>query len=373
MELVSRFDKGEIKEPKVDDAGFLHLDATVTRVGVFKYLMADGSIRREFRPDSEVFSDKNIESIKRSVVTNEHPPNRQRVTVKNAKQLQVGYADSDARIDGNFLRIGLVVTDEQTIQEVKSGTKVEVSCGYDCYIDPTPGVWTGPKGPEEYDVIQRGHTNNHIAITKQGRAGPEVRLHTDSAIQVDEDINMTKFEIDGVSLEMESGTAALVQNIVKKRNDSIQDLNQKVDQLQAQVDQLIEGKKKIEEQKVEEVKNDSAEVFRQKVQERVALLRQVERILPVEELEKADSLSDTEIKKLCLLKKTSLTPEELNSKSEAYVDARFDSMLESSSKDTTKNLAASLLAATDAKDEREVIAAKIQENMRAAETAWKRK
>jgi hypothetical protein len=371
MELVERFDKGEIREPKVDDAGFLHLDATVTRVGVFKYLMADGRIRREFRPDSEVFSNKNIESIKRSVITNEHPPKRQRVTVKNAKHLQVGYADSDARIDGNFLRIGVVVTDEDTIREIKRGDKKEISCGYDCYIDPTPGVWEGPNGPEEYDVIQRGHINNHIAITKQGRAGPEVRLHTDSAIQIDEDITMTKFEIDGVSLEMESGTAALVQNIVQKRNDSITDLNQKIDQLQARVDQLIEGKKKIEEEKVASV--DSAEEFNRKVQQRVSLLRSVESILPAEQLEKADALSDTDIKKLCLMKQTSLTESDLATKSEAYVDARFDSLLENTEKNTKKNLGASLLAATDSKDAREITAAKIAEKMSAVDNAWKRK
>ncbi len=54
---------------------------------------------------------------------------------------------------------------------VRNG-KTELSLGYRCTYDFTPGVWNGAK----YDAIQRKLRGNHVASVKQGRMGPGVAV-----------------------------------------------------------------------------------------------------------------------------------------------------------------------------------------------------
>jgi hypothetical protein len=101
--MAIRFDRiGHLKKPERTAAGFLRSDAFVTRVGVFRYLNADGSIRRELRLPEEVFSPESLATLDLVPVTREHPPRL--VTDDNARDYQVGTTGQGAEQNDRFVK-----------------------------------------------------------------------------------------------------------------------------------------------------------------------------------------------------------------------------------------------------------------------------
>ena len=156
--------------------GFLRIRATFSRSGCQTYTNPDGSKRVEYRPESEVSRPDSLLSMGGLPVTLEHPP--QLLTPATARQHTRGHSGTQVEFTDGFVHGTVTVTDSEAIDEVKSGRAVELSNGYRCDYDPTPGV--APDGTR-YDGVQRNISGNHHAITRKGRAGSEVRLHFDSA------------------------------------------------------------------------------------------------------------------------------------------------------------------------------------------------
>ncbi|AYG66767.1 MULTISPECIES: DUF2213 domain-containing protein [unclassified Rhizobium] len=155
--------------------GYLVADARIARTGIQTYAGAEIGrpempIVRIYRPGGEVFSEDTLKSAAHRPVTNEHPP--EMVTSENWKKYAVGQTGDEIAGEGIFLRVPLMVSDEEAIQDIESG-KQELSAGYVCDVDFTGGVT--PAG-EAYDAIQRNIRINHIAIVRRGRAGSKVRI-----------------------------------------------------------------------------------------------------------------------------------------------------------------------------------------------------
>ena len=182
-ETVRCWDRGTLRRATVDDrTGFLHVDASVTRApAVFAYVRPGGEVVRALRLPSDVFSKTNLDSIAKATVTNDHPP--EMVTTENVRKFSVGTGDGNVRVERDHALVGLIVNGADTIRDMKAG-KVETSLGYTCRWEPSSGEFNG----QSYDVIQRDHVTNHIAIVAQGRAGSTVRAHMDStdAIQIED-------------------------------------------------------------------------------------------------------------------------------------------------------------------------------------------
>ena len=159
--------------------GFLEIPAYTARTGVQSYKKKDGTMLKEFRPEVEVFAEKNIDALKVSPVTNGHPP--EMVTPKNSKKYMVGFPTKtvekveDEVFGEKYLKTWLVITDQDAINAINSG-KAQISNGYTVNLDFSPGFHKGYK----YDAIQRDITNNHIAIVWNARGGPNVRLKMDA-------------------------------------------------------------------------------------------------------------------------------------------------------------------------------------------------
>jgi hypothetical protein len=101
------------------------------------------------------------------------------VTSKNVRNLSRGVVAEDVREADRFVAATVIVQDGELIASINSGSRRELSPGYTCKVEPTPGTWNG----EHYDGIQRDIVYNHLAIGPRGwaRSGPEVRLHLDSS------------------------------------------------------------------------------------------------------------------------------------------------------------------------------------------------
>lgn len=171
-----------------DENGYLTGRAVVTTIGVFPYLLEDGSIFNELRLPEEVFSRESLNSLRLIPITNDHPASM--VDMDNIKELQVGTTGEDVcrfdlvdgevwgayKTDGSEVSIPLKITDKDAINAVLSGKRA-LSCGYYRELELVEGTWCGI----HYDGIQRNIRYNHVAIVDRGRAGDAAVIRMDNA------------------------------------------------------------------------------------------------------------------------------------------------------------------------------------------------
>lgn len=158
-------------------SGGLRIPARVTRVGVLQYSDAEGNTWGELRPSEEVFAEDSLATLRMAPVTDLHPGAL--VTPETWRTLAKGHVADDVRRDGEYVAASVCVLDADEIELVRSRQRVEVSCGYECDVDETPGVHEGIA----YRAIQRNIRYNHLGLGPQGwgRAGSSVALRMDGA------------------------------------------------------------------------------------------------------------------------------------------------------------------------------------------------
>lgn len=194
--MAYRLDVGSARVEQTPTGG-LRVHAHVTRTGVLEYRLPDGSIRREYRPADEVFKADSLASLEDAPFTVEHP--RGLLTAQSVADHSVGHV-RDAKQDGAAVAATVVIQATRGLAAVRSGLR-EVSCGYACRTDETPGVT--PDG-EHYDAIQRDIVYNHVSLVPRGRAGASVRLRLDSNNDTSFDTGDFMIRIDGVDYPLDS-------------------------------------------------------------------------------------------------------------------------------------------------------------------------
>lgn len=175
MAPAIRVDLGTLRPARRMADGRVVADAHLTRTGVFEYLDGQGKIRRELREPTEVFRPDSLSTFQMVPVTDDHPPVL--VDSTNARDYMVGSTGESVVRDDDHVRASVMVTDKRTIQKMESG-KVEVSCGYTCDLDETPGVHPVYG---KYDARQVNIRGNHVAIVDSARAGRTARVRMDGA------------------------------------------------------------------------------------------------------------------------------------------------------------------------------------------------
>lgn len=306
-----RFDRNELRKPQRHDSGFIRVDAHISRVGIQEYRLGNGQTRRELRPPEEVFDAASLESFAGVPVTLNHPPKL--LSAKDAQKYSVGSVGEVVTPEDTKVRSSLAIHHADAISDVLSGRRAEVSCGYSCDLDETPGVWNG----QRYDAIQRNIRGNHVALVTKGRAGPDVRIRLDAedgeAVPhtKEEAPTMMKVRLDGVEFEAAEELAKAVTATVTK-----------LDGLQAKFDAQAE------ELKATQTKLDAAtdpKAVAAVVAARVQLEGSARKVLGAEA--KLDGLTEKEVKLQVLAK---LRPSaKFDDKSDAYVDGAFETALES--------------------------------------------
>ena len=356
---VRRFDFNAVRgKPKKTPQGFLRIDSYLTRTGIFKYRRRDGRTVLELRPPDEVLREDSIATLRGAPVTNRHPS--EMVSPTNVKALSVGVVNDDVRADGDRVGGSQTVMDAVAIEGVSKGELREVSCGYHCDLDETPGRYdatTGEYGPhvttgERYDAVQRSIVYNHAALGPRnwGRMGNDVALKLDSIELGDDDgvqvrtdaddqpgavqppvdpgkqgkptMDMITIRIDGVDYEVPKAAAPHIQKALATRDEKLGKLEGERDGVQAKLDQankdLGEAKKKLDEA-------TDPEAIQAKVDARASLERNAKKVLGDDA--KLDGKSDKAIK-LEVVKK--VDPDaKLDDKSDAYLDGRYDAAVES--------------------------------------------
>lgn len=319
-----RVDRAPLSPPRETPQG-VRFDGYITRSGVFPYRLPDGTIRRELRHPDDVKA--SLPSLEGVVVTNEHPG--EFVRADSVRLDGVGWTGDRITMDADKVRGSLFVHDKDTIDQVRTGVKKEISAGYSVDLIEEAGVYNG----ERYDARQTNIQYNHVAIVSRGRAGPEVALRTDAAEQVADAapaLETTKGagpmdpkeRLDALEADLKSAQEA------KEAADKAKaEMSKRVDSLQGELDALKEQVGSLKAEKEAAVKaaaerKDAAE-FAEAVKARVALER-----VAGERLDAADlsALSDREIK--CKVIEKASPKADLADKSDEYISARYDAALE---------------------------------------------
>jgi len=344
-----RYDFSPIEKYEVTPEGYLRAWASIARTGIQHYTDADGSVRREYRPETEVASPDSLASFAGKAITSEHPPVL--LDAANTKDYQVGFSGTEVVYDNGFVKAVMTITDQDTIERIMRGDAREVSAGYRVNYDPTPGV---TESGEHYDGIQKEIIGNHIAVVRRGRAGPQVKLHLDrqdaadpSLLSIEENTTMSaKVVFDGAEFEV---TESVALAITKEREDakmSYEDMKKKYDELQAAADSMksemdamekeMQGKCDSAEGRAdalaEQVEELNAELAAAKeinldsmVEERVAL---IEKAKPV--LDSAYEFAGKTAREVMVDSIKAVRGDELDlsEKSDDYVQAMFDTLSE---------------------------------------------
>ena len=171
LRSVIRFDSTPLNKTYYTEEGYLVDSPILTSVGIFEYANPDGSIRRELRVPSEVFSKESLQSYRGKPVIMTHGAGL--VDKNNVHDASIGTILSDGYRDGSDVRAKIVIHDTD---EMKRRGFKELSLGYNLDLDETPGIYNG----ERYDAIQRNIRINHLALVREARAGDQARLNIDS-------------------------------------------------------------------------------------------------------------------------------------------------------------------------------------------------
>lgn len=364
MTTARRYDSGSLRPPERTPEGFLLVDGLISRTGIQVYRRDDGREVREYRPPEEVFDAASLASFDLRPVTNQHPPRL--LDAHTAKQWAVG-AVGNLRRDGDFLAARMSIHDQEAIDALMSG-RSQLSCGYDCDIEDTPGEVEG----QRYDAIQRRIRGNHVALVDAARAGPKARVRLDAGDAADPTLTTgdvpdtqeptmpQQIRIDGQALDVSDATAPSIQSAIDKVAAERAQLATERDTLRAKLDAAEKkakaceacdgtgfemddegepvmkdgekvkcdacgGKGELEPEKKADARRDHlSKVVSRKVAARVALEVEARRHLGA--AAKLDGLDELGVKRLVIAK---LAPEaKLDGKSATYVAARYDAEIE---------------------------------------------
>lgn len=355
-ETVQRYDFAHMGAGKLTQDGFLRqLDVVVSRVGVFPYRRADGSIRRELRHPDEVFAQESLDSFAGKPVTLTH--SALVVTSDNAHEHAKGALGDSLRKERRG-SVDVVVASSVTVYtkdaiDAYNNGKRQLSLGYQVQLDETPGEWNG----QRYDAIQRNIRGNHIALVNQGRMGPIASLRGDSddnagaAYQVTGDtqradsapqhpeVPMAQITIDGVTYEASEVVALRVAQLqnehAKLKTDHAglvkanSDQKAQLDATQAKLDEAntqLEGKS---DEAIDKLVTKRAEELVARRADREAVVVKAKR-LAGDDVKVDGSIED--IQRAALTKARPKVT--LDGKSADYVSARFDAAVEALADDS---------------------------------------
>lgn len=289
--------------------GGLKGPAAVSRVGVFRYRHADGTTVHEYRPAEEVFRADSLATLEDAPITDMHPAKM--VDTTDFTKLSKGHV-RDAKQDGMHVEATALIQDAGLAAAVLAGKRLELSCGYSCEFDPTPGLWNG----QRYDGVQRNITYNHVALLPPGgsRQGATVALRFDAC----QDDSVMIFHFDGKDYDLatEEGRKGLAA-------------------AQAAVEATKTGGEKARADKAEGERDAAlAELAPLKAERakavRTALEAQVRKLRGDADKDvKYDGLTDRDLRERCI------GADKCKGRTDEYVGARFDSLVEAPVAETT--------------------------------------
>jgi hypothetical protein len=343
-------------KPRRTADGYLIAEAKCVRTGIQLYLgdevgKPEMKVVRVYRAPEQVSDAASLQTFSHAPITVDHPA--EPVTAENVKALAVGEVSTAAKWDGEWVTLPLIVKDAAAIQSVEGG-KRELSAGYTCELEFTPGMTADG---EAYDAVQKNIRINHLALVDRARAGSQARIGDGAQwgpapITPEKEESMTTtlktVTVDGIPVEVTDQGAIVIATLQKRLEDATT----------ASAKVLADHAAALAAKDAEIAKKD-AEIdgLKAKIVDAAALDKLVASRANLVTLAKAiakdvktDGLTDAAIRRAVVTAK--LGDAAVKDKPDAYIDARFEILAEDAAKaqpDAFRDaLAGGGLATTDA-------------------------
>lgn len=327
---------GKVTEEPV--TGYLTGRVPIAKVGILTYGLSDGTTRRELVPEETLFAQDSLDTIKMKPISIRHPQ-EVRITSKNNKKHMVGFTGQDPKedkLDGEqYMTISITVTDSDSISDIKSGLD-QLSPGYRAVVLLKPGVWKG----EKYDGIQISRVYNHLAVVSKARGGETLKINHGDSFEDDKVDGFDMVNEDNKPPKHKQGEAKVLIKIGRRNHevpdevaDHIDSMDEKMSALTEEIKNLkakvstVEADRDTFKDKLEKAeKRDSADDIKSAVKARLSIERVAEKHLDKETVEKIDSMSDNDIKKVVILK--AFPKADLKDRDDSYINGRYQSAVE---------------------------------------------
>ena len=217
---------------QIDNNGWFEVkNNPLSRVGVFPYSGKSigapdpDKIYHVYRPEEELSDPACIESFKLLPWIDEHAmlgPAATGLTSPEAKGVQ-GVTGEEIYFADGTLYGNLKLFSDNMQSLIDDFGKRELSMGYRCKYEFSPGIWNG----QRYDAIQRTIRGNHVALVAEGRMGPSVAV-----------LDHFKFTLDAKEFakmpdENKDGAEAKKGMSIEELTSALEDLMPKVEKLMA--------------------------------------------------------------------------------------------------------------------------------------------
>lgn len=315
-------DRAELHGTRLLSDGYLSTVAKAVRTGIQLYAGSevgrpDMAVVRVYRPADEVMNADSLQSFSHAPVTMDHPA--EAVSPDNWRDLAVGEVSTAAKVDADgWVQLPLVLKDGAAIQQVQAG-KRELSAGYTCELEWGDGVT--PTG-EEYHAVQRNIRINHLAVVDRARAGSDARIGDkwgatplDDETKTEADMATKVIMVDGLSVETTDAGAAAIEKVVGERDTARKELAD----AKAEHDKSM-AKVEAERDALKDSQLSDADLDK-RVAARGDLIATAKKLAPNVV---TDGKPDLDIKRAVLAERKV----SLDGKSDAYVEARFDTLIE---------------------------------------------
>ncbi len=339
--MLSFSDRVTMDSPRLTADGYMVATVRCARTGCQDYMASELGLDRPgvvtvYRPESAVFAKDSLASFAGKPITLNHPPVM--VTSDNWKDYAAGEVGSEIARDGEFVVVPMKLMDAAVIRAVQDGTR-EISMGYTTPMSVEDGV--APDGTA-YQAIQTGPIRiNHLAVVPAARGGAMLRIgdsqnaswgaspiNDRKAPTMPEGIKTRTVIIDGLSVETTDAGAQALEKLTR----TISDMKAEMTAAEKKAKEDADEKEKIIAKKDAEIDalakdklTDAA--LDARVAARADLLDKAKRV--ADGVETA-GLSDADIRKAAVTK--ALGDAAVTGKSQAYIDARFDILVEDADK-----------------------------------------
>ncbi|ABR46646.1 conserved hypothetical protein [Alkaliphilus metalliredigens QYMF] len=327
--LKQRYDRVEVNMMQEDGRGFLNYSLAAVKPGVYPYMdYESGQVIYELKHPDDLI--KVVEQLNNLPITDGHP--YELISAHNSKELVAGWTHEKAEMQDVTMVNKATVFDAKLIADIVTGLKKECSLGFECRVIDESGVYEGQK----YDRRQTDFKFNHLAMVKKGRCGPECSARTDEkesfAVQIRTDeienykekegMKEMKIRLDGVEYEVPEVVATRVTALETKSDE----LTKQVGQLEGKLDGKEDEIKKLQEKKDELEKNQLSEIkLDQAIEARLKVVQDAAIILDPDYDFKGKKPREIKVDCIKVLGDESFTGE---GKSEEYIDARFDTIVD---------------------------------------------
>jgi hypothetical protein len=240
------YDEKQESSRDYDINGYIEIKGNpISKVGIFPYSgmqisddLEPSKIYQIYRPEKELSDPETIESFKLLPFTVEHEmlgAEDEGMTAPEKKGVH-GVIGEDVFFEDGYLKGNIKIFSEKVKKLLEDG-KRELSIGYRCLYEMTPGVYNG----QQYDGYQSSIRGNHLALVDEGRSGHDVAV-----------LDSFKFTIDSKELVMaEEPTKEMEKKEIQDENMegmSLGAIGQKLVELEKMLHSALGMKKESEDE-----------------------------------------------------------------------------------------------------------------------------